>query len=173
MRTDDGSPGSLGPNASWGRYLVGHHLLLAHANAYHIYKNEFKDQQKGEVGIALVGPWCDPLTDNPEDVEASLRAFDHNWNWFANPIFHPEGDYPKRMKERLAELSKKEGRIRSRLPEFTKEEIESLKGSADFLAFNHYLGLIVRNRLPEEYTSKIPMDELDGGFVLCNNPGKQ
>uniref|UniRef100_A0A914DKY1 Beta-glucosidase n=1 Tax=Acrobeloides nanus TaxID=290746 RepID=A0A914DKY1_9BILA len=74
------------------------------------------------------------------------------------------------MRNRLLERSKEEGRVRSRLPEFTKDEIESLKGSADFLGFNHYMGFLIRNRLPEEYNSKVPIDDLDGGYVIAMNP---
>uniref|UniRef100_A0A914EK07 Beta-glucosidase n=1 Tax=Acrobeloides nanus TaxID=290746 RepID=A0A914EK07_9BILA len=53
------------------------------------------------------------------------------------------------MKDRLLEKSKDEGRIRSRLPEFTKEETKLLK---------------------DEYTSNVPIDDLDGGFVTSMDP---
>jgi hypothetical protein len=45
-----------------------------------------------------------------------------------HPIYSATGDYPPAMKERMAELSKEEGYSRSRLPSFTKEEIEMVKG---------------------------------------------
>lgn len=32
-------------------YLCGHHMLLAHAKAHKMYKNEFAQQQKGEKNI--------------------------------------------------------------------------------------------------------------------------
>jgi hypothetical protein len=38
------------------------------------------------------------------------------------------GDYPPIMKEWMAKKSKEEGYSRSRLPTFTKEEIEMVKG---------------------------------------------
>jgi hypothetical protein len=48
--------------------------------------------------------------------------------WFANPIFSEEGDYPAIMKERIAENSYQEGYRKSRLPEFSKEEIKYIRG---------------------------------------------
>ena len=78
------------------------------------------------VGIILNGPYCEPLTSDPEDIEATKRTWDFKFGWFANPIFR--GDYPHRMKQRILDISKKEGRLRSRLPELTPEQTELVKG---------------------------------------------
>ena len=45
-----------------------------------------------------------------------------------HPIYSATGDYPPVMKEWVAKKSKEEGYSRSRLPSFTKEEIEMVKG---------------------------------------------
>jgi len=45
-----------------------------------------------------------------------------------HPICSATGDYPPVMKEWMAKKSKEEGYSRSRLPSFTKEEIEMVKG---------------------------------------------
>ena len=45
-----------------------------------------------------------------------------------HPIYSATGDYPPVMKEWMAKTSKEEGYSRSRLPSFTKEEIEMVKG---------------------------------------------
>lgn len=42
------------------------------------------------------------------------------------------------MKEKIAAKSAEQGFFRSRLPEFTPEEIEYVKGSSDFFGVNHY-----------------------------------
>lgn len=42
------------------------------------------------------------------------------------------------MKDRIANYSSIQGFSRSRLPEFTKEQIELVKKSADFLGVNFY-----------------------------------
>lgn len=42
------------------------------------------------------------------------------------------------MKERVAMRSKLEGFNQSRLPEFSEEEIQLIKGTHDYFALNHY-----------------------------------
>lgn len=55
---------------------------------------------------------------------------------YANPIFN--GNWPQVVIERVANRSKLEGYKQSRLPEFSKEEIELIHGTHDYLALNHY-----------------------------------
>lgn len=55
-----------------------------------------------------------------------------------NPIFSREGDYPKIMKDRIKRISLEENYPTSRLPSFTKDEVNFIKGTADFLGLNHY-----------------------------------
>ena len=45
-----------------------------------------------------------------------------------HPIYSATGDYPPVMKEWMAKKCEEEGYSRSRLPSFTKEEIEMVKG---------------------------------------------
>ena len=81
----------------------------------------------GQVGITLNSEWQEPndLSD-PLDVEASERAIEFYVGWFANPIFN--GDYPEVMKQYVAAKSKLQQLPRSRLPEFTHEEKQYIKG---------------------------------------------
>jgi len=106
-------------------YLVGHHLLLAHAHAVNVYKTQF-ESQNGTIGITNNCDWREPLTDKPEDIDAAERALLFFLGWFADPIYL--GDYPKVMKDRLD----------NRLPEFTDEQKKLLKNSSDFFGLNHY-----------------------------------
>lgn len=48
------------------------------------------------------------------------------------------------MIKRVAELSTRQGFSRSRLPKFTAEEVEYLKGTADFFGLNHYTARIAK-----------------------------
>lgn len=65
--------------------------------------------------------------------------------WFANPIFHEDGDYPEVMKKFVAVKSSREGFPRSRLPVFTQDEIDYIRGTADFLGLNFYTTFLIKD----------------------------
>ena len=88
----------------------------------------------GEIGITLNGGWSEPYDpDNQTHWEASERQLQFNFGWFGEPIFGA-GDYPQVMKEMIAEKSALQGYNRSRLPEFTQQEIDDLKGMYSCMA---------------------------------------
>lgn len=107
-------------------YLASHHIILAHAKAVKLYRDEFKAKQKGIIGITLNMDWREPLTDKPEDKAAARRGLDWELGWFADPIW--KGDYPENMKKRCGD----------RLPSFTEEEKSLIKDTSDFFGLNHY-----------------------------------
>ncbi len=107
-------------------YLAGHHVLLAHAKAVDIYRRKFQANQKGKIGITNNCDWREPLTHSDEDKAAAQRALEFFVAWFADPIYF--GKYPEVMINRLGD----------RLPQFTAEEVELVKGSSDFFGLNHY-----------------------------------
>ena len=118
-------------------YIVGHNLLLAHATAAHIYHTEFAPHQEGMIGIANCGDFRYPLT--PRDYEAAQRAMLFKLGWFTEPLFF--GKYPSVMEKRLG----------SRLPEFSEQDRELVRGSADFVGLNYYSALQVST--PKEKAS--------------------
>jgi beta-glucosidase len=125
---NDGSkaPGKV-DNPAVNVYKAGHNLVLAHARAAHIYKQEFAATQKGLIGIANCGDFRYPKRTSSEgDVEAAERAMIFQYAWLSDPFF--TGDYPPEMRERLG----------NRLPHFTAKERRELLGSTDFLGLNHY-----------------------------------
>lgn len=63
-----------------------------------------------------------------EDQEAAARVLQFKIGLFAHPIYSKTGDYPPLVRQIVDQNSAKEGRARSRLPKFTPEEIEELKG---------------------------------------------
>lgn len=47
-------------------FSVGHNVILSHAHAVKVYRDEFKPTQGGQIGITLNGDWQMPYDDNPE-----------------------------------------------------------------------------------------------------------
>lgn len=60
-----------------------------------------------------------------------------------DPIFSEKGNYPQRMIDRVHGASLNQGLNTSRLRPFTDEEVEFMRGTADFLGLNHYTSRIV------------------------------
>ncbi|WZY84363.1 hypothetical protein YC2023_030747 [Brassica napus] len=87
------------------------------------------DKQHGSVGITLFAYWMVPYTSSVEDKIATQRDKAFYLAWVLHPLVF--GDYPDVMKRTVGE----------RLPSFSKEESELVKGSSDFLGLIHYTTL--------------------------------
>ncbi|TFL07688.1 glycoside hydrolase family 1 protein [Pterulicium gracile] len=109
-------------------YIVAHSVILAHAYAVKLYRDQFKSQQHGEIGITLNGDWAMPYDNSPENVAAAQRALDFAIGEciYADPVYL--GHYPESMRMILGD----------RLPVFTPEELVVVKGSSDFYGMNTY-----------------------------------
>uniref|UniRef100_A0A0K8TC95 Myrosinase 1 n=1 Tax=Lygus hesperus TaxID=30085 RepID=A0A0K8TC95_LYGHE len=116
-------------------YQVGRNLLLAHAGAYRLYQKNYS-HQNGKLSMTFYGLFCIPKTDSLEDKKAAERCYQHTFGWFSHPVFI--GDYPPDMRKRLDELSRRENRNTSRLPYFTQDEINHIKGTADYYGLSQY-----------------------------------
>ncbi|XP_047456730.1 lactase-phlorizin hydrolase-like [Mugil cephalus] len=128
-------------------YIVGHNLLKAHAEAWHVYNDKYRAEQKGMISITINSDWSEPR--NPykqEDIDAARRVVQFYIGWFAHPVFN--GDYSEMMKTIIRERSLAAGLPKSRLPEFTPEEINRIKGTYDYFGFNHYTTVLA---FPVEY----------------------
>jgi hypothetical protein len=68
-----------------------------------------------------------------------------------HPIYSATGDYPLAMKEWMAKKSKEEGYSRSRLPSFTKEEIEMVKGEFEFRAISDVTKKLMKSKYYFKY----------------------
>ncbi|XP_058150364.1 lactase-like protein [Dasypus novemcinctus] len=120
-----------------GLYKAAHHILKAHAQAWHSYNTTWRSTQQGLVGISLNCDWGEPLDiRNPKDVEAAERYLQFSLGWFANPIY--AGDYPEVMKDRIGRKSAEQGLDMSRLPVFSLQERSYIKGTSDFLGLGHF-----------------------------------
>ncbi|XP_072301744.1 klotho [Eucyclogobius newberryi] len=107
-------------------FRVGHILLKAHAAVWHLYHHRYRHRQKGRVSMALASHWIRPSQTCRESLRECQCSLDHVLGWFARPLF-TDGDYPPCMKERLG----------SKLPSFSPEERDFVKGTADFFALSH------------------------------------
>ncbi|XP_073971828.1 myrosinase 1-like [Rhodnius prolixus] len=112
-----------------GEYLAGHNIIKAHANVFRLYERKYRIKQQGNVSINLSGLFGMPLRNNShEDEEAAERHNQFTYGWFGHPIYSKEGDYPRVMREYIDRNSALEGRKQSRLPYFTREEINYIRG---------------------------------------------
>ncbi|KAJ8924115.1 hypothetical protein NQ315_006897 [Exocentrus adspersus] len=149
-----------------GPYKCAHVLIKSHAKAYHVYQENFKEKQGGKLGMVVDTDWYEPATSHPLDREAAERTLQFRWGWYVHPLVF--GNYPKIMIERVARRSKLEGFEVSRLPTFTSEEINYIKGTFDFLGFNQYSTSLVKHR-PEPEIG-IPSYDNDMGTFIYRDP---
>ncbi|DAZ93304.1 TPA: hypothetical protein N0F65_000855 [Lagenidium giganteum] len=111
-------------------YTVAHNVLLSHGKAVQRFrelKNASVLQDDARIGIVLNADFSYPLNkSDPTDVAAAERKMEFLLGWFLKPIV--SGDYPAIMRDRAG----------SRLPTFSSEEQQAVKGSYDLFMLNHY-----------------------------------
>ncbi|KAJ6694685.1 GLYCOSYL HYDROLASE [Salix koriyanagi] len=82
--------------------------------------------QKGVIGITLVSQWFVPFSDAKHDQNAAKGALDFMLGWFMDPL--TRGDYPHTMRSLVGD----------RLPKFSQQQSQMIKGSFDFIGLNYY-----------------------------------
>ncbi|XP_074042783.1 myrosinase 1-like isoform X2 [Leptinotarsa decemlineata] len=140
---DEFLPSSYNPATSV--YLCIYVTILSHAKVYRLYEKMFRKIQKGKIGIVVDARWYEPGSTSDEDIQATERAREFAIGLFTNPIFHPDGDFPKIAKKFIQEESQREGYVRSKLPLLSPDEVEFIKGAFDFLGLNVYTSFLVKN----------------------------
>lgn len=132
------APGVVKPGV--GEYLCAHYTILANARAYHIYHDEFAAEQGGKCGITLNCSFLYPHEGGVDEVEveAASRAMAFMIGLYSHPIFSQSGNYPQVVIDRVGNNSAAEGESQSRLPAFSEEEIEYVRGTSDFFGLNYY-----------------------------------
>ncbi|KAF9652271.1 glycoside hydrolase family 1 protein [Thelephora ganbajun] len=108
-------------------WIVAHNVILSHALAVQLYRDEFQPTQGGIIGITLNGDMTIPYDESPENIDAAQHALDFAIASLSqDPIYL--GYYPEYLKQVLG----------NHLPEFTAEEWNIVKGSSDFYGMNTY-----------------------------------
>lgn len=70
-------------------WTVGKSLIMSHARATALYNHDFRDSQKGQIGISLNGDYYEPWDSNEQrDHDAAERRMEFHIGWFANPIWY-------------------------------------------------------------------------------------
>ncbi|CAG9784196.1 unnamed protein product [Diatraea saccharalis] len=150
-----------------GDYMCSKNVLLAHARAYHIYDDEFRKSQGGAAFISLSASWFEPLSEEHKDAAAEARFFD--LDHYAYPIFSKTGGWHPIFKEKIDKKSVDQGFLRSRLPEFSDEEIKYIQGTSDYFGLNHYTTSYIYRNSSVDGVFEVPSRDDDIG-VLTYQP---
>jgi len=141
-------------NSSTEPYIVAHNVIRSHGYAVQLYRelkqviatypftschtfrlhpsrlNSLLLQSsphilQGQIGITLNCDFAEPRSDSSEDISVSQKYLEFQLAWWADPIFF--GKYPDSMVEQVGD----------RLPKFTDDEVEIIKGTHDYFGLNH------------------------------------
>ncbi|KAJ8924096.1 hypothetical protein NQ315_006878 [Exocentrus adspersus] len=113
-----------------------------------------KSDGVGKVSIAI-------------DVKYSVAASEEHLDavgLYTNPIY--KGNWPDTVIERVAFRSKGENLTKSRLPEFTKEEIDYINGTSDFMSVNLYHTHFVEDAEEAEFGDPSYMKDMKAKVYL-------
>lgn len=116
-------------------FRCAHSTLLAHAQAVKVYRARFQASQKGKISLANHLCWGEPFSNSTEDARAAQFFLDRGYGWFEDPLH--TGDYPPSIRTGVTGFL---------VPHFTPEQSALLKGSADFVAINHYTTTIIAHQ---------------------------
>ncbi|XP_021318919.1 probable inactive beta-glucosidase 14 isoform X3 [Sorghum bicolor] len=142
-------------NSSTEPYIVGHNMVLSHANVVSIYKEKYQGKQGGYIGITVLSRWYEPFRNIPTDILAVDRGLSFGAPWFLDPIIL--GDYPSPMRKMLG----------PNLPEFTSKQKKILQPSKlDFIGLNHYSTSYLKDCI---YSSPCELDPFDGDAQISTS----
>ncbi|CAK1544605.1 unnamed protein product [Leptosia nina] len=167
--TKDGStPAVAADSHGIAEYLCAHNLLKAHASVYHLFDRQYRPIYGGKIGMSLDSNWAEPKGNTSSDVKAAELYLKTHLGWYAHPVYSSEGNYPPELIKLVDEKSRLQNYTRSRLPKFTPEEVEHIKGTADFFGLNHYTTYLLS--MADGEVGQIPSHENDVGIVRVQNP---
>mmetsp|Transcript_97644 Transcript_97644/g.232405 ORF Transcript_97644/g.232405 Transcript_97644/m.232405 type:complete len:612 (+) Transcript_97644:67-1902(+) len=126
-----------GVESKYDQFKCGHHVILAHAKTFEMFRNLFHGQSGYKMGIVINYDFPEPLhPDDKDDVKSVEVDALQRIGWFADPLFF--GDYPEELKLVTGK----------HLPRFTAAEQELLKSGA-----NHPMSIYGLNTYGGRYVS--------------------
>lgn len=134
-------------NGSTEKHLrAAHHLLLAHAQVWHVYNDQYRPQHGAQVTFTLHADWVEPANPFLESHKAATeRLLLFELGRFLDPFLaNGGGEYPEQVRGYLEEkvhTSREAGS--SPLPHFTEQERKKICGALDFIALNHFTTRLV------------------------------
>ncbi|WPC76211.1 glycoside hydrolase family 1 protein [Vibrio porteresiae] len=102
-----------------------HHQLVASAKAVKLCHELVPD---GKIGNMMLGAILYPRTCNPDDI---LQTFTQNREWLMFGDIQVRGYYPSYMKRKFEDMGIS--------LDITKEDLEALKETIDFVSFSYYM----------------------------------
>ncbi|XP_050419968.1 myrosinase 1-like [Adelges cooleyi] len=146
-------------------YMVVHNLILAHAYAYRMYCDQFKEKQNGIISWCVDTIWFFPVNaDDEEHKKAADLAFQSFVGIFIQPLV--TGEYPQNVVDSVIETNKMENKNIWRILQFTEHEKKIVKGAYDYIAFNYYFSLHAAPMTPEKYKETTSLKSKDLGAEL-------
>lgn len=126
---------------------AAHHLLLAHAQVWHIYNDQYRPQHGAQITFTLHADWVEPANPYLETHKAAVKQFLlFELGWFLDPFLADGGGkYPQQMRGYIEEMVQTSGGESgtSALPHFTEQEKQIVSGALDFIALNHFTTRLV------------------------------
>lgn len=138
------------------KFYCGHHVLLAHAAAYHVGKSL---NSSLSISMKHNGGYKIQRTNSSEDATAVQRAWDFQEAWFSDPVFLT-GDYPRYLKEYVETF----------LEPFTDEQKAQINGTSDIYAHDAYTSDFIM--APDSGIEACTKNESHPLFPSCYNSTK-
>ncbi|XP_052759311.1 myrosinase 1-like [Galleria mellonella] len=153
-----------------GSYMCNKNLLIAHAKVYRLYDEKFRPKYHGMISIVNHLAWLEAFTD--DDSYMTYLAMQNTAGRYSHPIYSKEGGWPPEVERIVAINSERQGYPRSRLPAFTRQEIELVRGTFDFFGLNHYTSRAIRTLDPSEKRGALSFfGDGEYNYTITERPG--